>query len=288
HGDQLVDELEGWLDAGTTGPGLVALTTAAARGGGERGRALLLASLHDPRLEVAEAVATGLHRVRATSSAQTVDTRARNAVGTAVDRELDRAQLVVNGLAALEGVEGVAPLRDALRDELSEISHRLLVLVGIVVPGISPARVTAGLEAKDDATRGLAEELVDVALRRRAPHVLAVVTPGLHPEQRRARLAERTSTGTGGDAAELVRSIAVDANDQWRDRWLRASALRVLPAVAPDAVPSVLSQLHAQPPQRAAPDLDLVLRETVDWLAQLEASRARRTSASASADAELP
>jgi hypothetical protein len=292
HGDQLVDELEGWLDAGTAGPGLVALTTAAARGGGERGRALLLAALHDPRPEVAEAAATGLHRIRATASAQAVDTRARNAVGAAVDRVLDRAQLVVNGLAALEGVEEVAPLRDALRDELSEVSHRLLVLVGIVVPGISPARVMAGLGAEDDTTRGLAEELIDVALGRRAPHVLAVVAPHLHPLKRHETKDDRTNGDeTGGDAAELVRSIAIDLDDRWRDPWLRACALRVLPAVAPDAIPSVISQLRAQSraqPQQRAPGLQLVLQETVDWLAQLEASRARRTSASASADAELP
>jgi hypothetical protein len=229
-------------------------------------------------------------------------------VATAVDRQLDRAHLVGNGLAALEGVEEVGPLRDALREELSEVSRRLLVLVGIVVPGITPARVTAGLGSEDDSTRGLAEELVDVALGRRAPHVLAVVAPGLHPEKRRARREGRTSTGTGpnragvdgpkgdatggdergGAAAELVRSIAVDPNDEWRDPWLRACALRVLPAVAPDAIPSVIAQFRAQPQKRPVPGLERVLQETVDWLAQLEASRARRTSASASADAELP
>ncbi|WP_353507504.1 Npt1/Npt2 family nucleotide transporter [Intrasporangium sp.] len=289
HGDQLVDELEGWLDAGTVGPGLVALTTAAARGGGERGRALLLAALHDPRPEVSEAAATGLHRMRATAAAQAIDTRARNAVGTAVDRQLDRAQLVRNGLAVLEGVDEAAPLRDALRDELAEVSRRLLVLVGIVVPGISPARVTAGLMDEDDTTRGLAEELVDVALGRRAPHVLGVVAPGLHPSERDQTKDNPTSRdGTGGDAAELVRSIAVDPDDQWGDPWLRACALRVLPSVAPDAIPSVVSRVRARPPRRPTTGLELVLDETVDWLAQLEASRARRTSASASADAELP
>ena len=66
----------------------------------------------------------------------------------------------------------------------------------------------------------------------------------------------------------------------------RSSAARA--SLAPDAVPSVISQLNAQPHQRGAPDFDLVLQETIDWLTQLEASRARRTSASASADAELP
>ena len=323
HGDQLVDELEGWLDAGTTGPGLVALTTAAARGGGERGRALLLAALVDARLDVAEAAATGLHRVRARASAQAVDTRARSAVGAAVDRELDRAELVVNGLAAVEGVEEVGPLGDALREELAEVSRRLLVLVGIVVPGTTPARVTAGLGADDDTTRGLAEELVVVALGRRARHVLAVVAPGVPPGKRRAGLAGRTSTATGPDrakadgttvdatkrdvpkrdvpkldatkldatklaVAEVVRSIAVDPNDQWRDPWLRACAVRVLPAVAPDAIPSVISQLRAQAQLPVRAGLELVLHETVEWLAQLEASRARRTSASASADVELP
>jgi hypothetical protein len=288
HGDLLVDELQGWLDAGTTGPGLVALTTAAARGGGERGRALLLTALLDSRPEVAQAAATGLHRVRATASAQAVDTRARSAVGAAADRELDRAELVLNGMAALDGVEGVAPLRDALGEELSEVSRRLLVLVGIVVPGTTPARVRAGLGAEDDTTRGLAEELVDVALGRRAPHVLAVVAPGLHPLKRRAGLQGGTGDATGGDPGELVRSIALDPDDQWRDPWLRACALRVLPAVAPDAVPSVVSEIRGQAQPSPALGLELVLRETVDWLAQLDASRARRTSASASADAELP
>jgi hypothetical protein len=163
------------------------------------------------------------------------------------------------------------------------------VLVGIVVPGISPARVTAGLMDEDDTTRGLAEELVDVALGRRAPHVLGVVAPGLHPSERDQTKDHPTSRdGTGGDAAELVRSIAVDPDDQWGDPWLRACALRVLPSVAPDAIPSVVSRVRARPPRRPTTGLELVLDETVDWLAQLEASRARRTSASASADAELP
>ncbi len=276
HGDQLVDELEGWLDAGTAGPGLVALTTAAARGGGERGRALLLAALHDPRPELAEAAATGLQRVRATASAQAVDTRARNAVGAAVDRVLDRAQLVVNGLAALEGVEEVAPLRDALRDELSEVSRRLLVLVGIVVPGVSPARVMAGLGAEDDTTRGLAEELIDVALGRRAPHVLAVVAPDLHPLKLHETKADRTngdeiggtppsssgpsrSTWTTGGATRGCERCALRVLPP----WLRRHSVRHLALRAPS---------RAQPQQRA-PGLQLVLQETVDWLAQLEASR---------------
>ena len=119
---------------------------------------------------------------------------------------------------------GMVALRDALVEELSEVSRRILVLVGIVVPGTTPARVTAGLGSEDDTTRGLAEELVDVALGRRAPHVLAVVAPGLHPGKRLARLegrvrrdgttAHRTSVDSGGSAAaELVRSIAVDPDD---------------------------------------------------------------------------
>ena len=96
---------------GRQAPVSSALTTAASRGGGERGGTLLLAALLDPRPDIAEAAATGLHRVRATAPAQAVDTRARNAVATAVDRQLDRAHLVVNGLAALEGVEEVDPLQ---------------------------------------------------------------------------------------------------------------------------------------------------------------------------------
>ena len=80
----------------------------------------------------------------------------------------------------------------------------------------------------------------------------------------------------------LVRSIAVDPNDEWRDPWLRACALRVLPAVAPDAIPSVIAQGSSAAAEASRAGLERVLQETVDWLAQLEASRARRTSASAS------
>jgi hypothetical protein len=316
HGDHLVLELEQRLSGGSPGPGLLALTTAVARGGGDRGRSLLLSALVDERADVAEASAIGLSRMPREGRAHALDTRARRAVGTAVDRELHRAAVIVDALEVLDGTLAAEPLREALADELGEASRRLLTLAGVVVPGLSPERVIVGLEDGEDATRGLAEELVHVALGHRAPRVMAVVTPGLEPADRLARLAgvgrsaragrsdgpNRSGSGdarqTGPadaprDPSALVPAIALGTEVEWRDPWLRACALRVLPSIAPDAVGDVLASHRARRPAAsgrtgARSDVDWVVSETVDWLAQAEASRARRRSANASADAELP
>src|SRR5690606_27647816 len=92
-------------------------------------------------------------------------------------------------------------------------------------------------------TRGLAQELVSVALGRRASRVLAVVTPGLAPRERLAGLG-RVAAVT--DPAALVVDIARGAEVPWRDPWLRACALRVLPGLAPDAVDEVVATLRTE------------------------------------------
>jgi hypothetical protein len=302
NGGRLVEEFERLVSADGRGPALVTVATALARGAGDHGRDVLLEALGHPRREVAEAAALGLAKVSALGNVQAIDARARKAVGTAAERELERARLVVDALAVLDAGNHVPgnrvagpgdavaeqgdPVADAgllvaaLEDELVESSRRLLTLVGIVVPGVSPARVIAGLGSTDDATRGLAEELVVVAVGRQADRVMAVVTPGLSAAERRARLggpkdAGQAGVATTGDsrpgdsAAEVVRSIALDADGQWRDPWLRACALRVLPTLAPETVDDMVRAAGEWQP-------DPVLVETVGWLRQVEASRASR------------
>lgn len=313
HGDLLVPELERGLAGEMPTPELTAIVTAVARSGDERGRRVLLSVLADRADEVAEAAALGLSRFPPVATARALDAFTRRAIGGAVERELVRSRQVVDALTRL----GVAPqgshaglLRDALADELGESARRLLVLAGIAVPGTSPRGLVAGLASDDGATRGLAEELLEVALGQRADAVLAVVRPGLTPEERRDRLYTGPAHKQGDPSAtssalDVVTDIALDPDETWSDPWLRACALRVLPDMAPDMSAEVAPDMSAGVSADVRADVvahvvdllrsrspsaltDPVVAETFSWLAQLVASRSSRLAANASAEPELP
>lgn len=285
HGDHLVGELERVLAQDPPHRGLGAITSAVARGGSEQGRTRLLSALLDSRPVVADAAAAALAR-SSVGPAHPLDGRARRLVGAAVDRVLERVRRTTTALAVVDA----EPLRGALADDLEACSRRLLTLAGVVVPGVSPERVIAGLASDDEATRALAEELVTVALGGRAGEVLGVVDP-----RRRASAPAggRPEDRQQARAAEVVRDLAVDPAEEWADPWLRACALRVLPDVSPAMVSGVVAEViaelaHMRSSGAAEGELGNVVRETLEWLAQLEGSPESRLSASASADAELP
>jgi hypothetical protein len=128
---------------------------------------------------------------------------------------------ILRARTALGGAERDAVLDRALADEL-ELIQRRVVAAAMVRHGrdrLGP--VILGVHG-GDRQRDLAEEALAIILDHdERPVVCALLLPHLTDQERLARLPPRPPSG----AADALRDLVIDADDEWRSPWLRACAI---------------------------------------------------------------
>lgn len=207
-----------------------------------------------------------------------------------IRREATRVTAVLQGLAMLSRVDGQTAARDgasasahvglpptwpdldldvlrgALRDELEGGRHRVERLMGLAAAPEGTTWVKSALADTDLSRRSAAIELLEVALGRRLGRlVLTVLDPVLEDDARRSALeAQLPATGEESDLVPWLVALVEDAEGVWDDPWLRASALRILPRLDPDAAFGAARTLVGDP--------DDVLAETAAWIVARDSS----------------
>jgi hypothetical protein len=160
-------------------------------------------------------------------------------------------------------------LRAALRDEVDGGRRRVERLMGLTAAPQGTTWVMSALADTDESRRSAAIELIEVALGRQLGRlVLTVLDPVLDDHERSLALAGLTpDAAEEPDLVPWLVALVEDADGAWADPWLRASALRILPRLDPDAAVAAARSLVDEP--------DVVLAETVAWVLSRDASSLR-------------
>jgi hypothetical protein len=128
---------------------------------------------------------------------------------------------ILHTRTALGGAAGDAVLDRALADELDLVQRRVVAAAMVRHGRDRLGPVTLGVHA-GDRQRDLAEEALAIILDHDEQAVVpALLLPHLTDEERLARLPPRPTSG----AADALRDLVIDADDEWRSPWLRACAI---------------------------------------------------------------
>jgi len=159
-----------------------------------------------------------------------------------------RADRARAALTHLDDAPALAPLRQALLDELAGLAVEARTLLELTTGHRGLARAVRALDSGEPAERALAQETLEVtAGHAQAPWVLALLNPGGEPG------TDRTE-----QAADWLSDLVDDPDEIWQEPWLRVCALYAAPAVAGDR-----AVMLAQP---WVDDNDPAVAETARWV----------------------
>ena len=266
----LVDALEAHADYLTSVLDLVAvprlarerLIRAVGVAGSPAARAALVAALRDADPDIRAAAARALGNIAVLEPGE---------VGDLLESEAERAARALAVMAELpDDVDGLTPLRRALRDELADTAAQSAALVGLAVGARAAARAVHALRGHDPAQRALALEMIETSLDRRSARLaLALFDPALDDGDRRDRLSAYAPEPA--DAPSWLSDLVHDNGRRWQQPWSRICALYAAPAaLGPHCATFVGPWVH---------DADPLVVETADWALDRCGTTADRTSA---------
>jgi hypothetical protein len=179
-------------------------------------------------------------------------------VRDAVAAQTARARRSLQVLAALNGATGVAPLVDALRDEVTSAGRRAGVLLSLAHdPQVITAGL-AGLASPSEHDRNTSLEMLEVTVGRPLARALvAVASPDLDDLARMELLTE-SGPAEPEPRGGWVRALALDEDGYWREPWLRACALHAAATTAPAEAREIA--------ERFVGDADPAVAETASWV----------------------
>lgn len=204
------------------------------------------------------------HRDREVGLAVMAAVGSLTAGGTADDRppapieaDLIHGTTILRYLVVIDKHDETGLLSTALRDELALVRRRVLAALSTRHGEEPLQRVAHQLDQPDTRVHALALEWLDVTLAGPERAVVKLLEPGLSDEERLRAVAGRIQPPRP-DLGTVLVDLVSDADDRWRQPWLRACALFAALSVADGGLELVAD---VGPPAHldvATGDLDIV------------------------------